>query len=187
VLKLVTVGAYAVAAAALVAVWGACYRWCCSPRHWSRGLALAPFYGAVWIMHPWASVIALAFQACSLHAFARALESPRIRVWAAASGGWAALAVLARTPVGVLHTAALVVAFLWVGLARRSVAPIRDGLGAFLAAALGTTGLVVGWLLVTGTVGDWYEQIVLGPAAWAASKSGACGHRSVRSFRGRRA
>jgi len=169
-LKLVTVAAYAASAAALVLVWGRLLPVALVAAAFVTWLVLAPFYSVVWIMHPWASVIALACQAWSLHAFVRALESSSPRRWAAIAGIWAACALWARTPVGVCHTAALVVMWLWVGATGRRTVAVA-GLGATLAATLAVHGLALAALVATGTVDAWVEQTILGPTAWAATKS----------------
>lgn len=169
-LKLVTVAAYATSAGALVLVWGRLLPPVLVAAAFGTWLVLAPFYSVVWIMHPWASVVALACQTWSIHAFARALESSSPRRWAATSGVWAALALWARTPVGVCHTAALVLMWAWVAVAgRRTTA--TAGLAATIAGTLAVHAVAAGLLVATGTVGPWIEQTILGPAAWASTKT----------------
>ena len=171
VLKLVTVAAYALSAGVLTAVWarilpvplvvGSVVVW----------LLLAPFYGVVWPLQPWSSAVALLFQALSLAAFACALDGTRLRGWAAVSGACAALAVWARTPVGLAHTGALVAAFVYVARAARRRDVLTTGLGSFGLGALATHLAFFGVLVAHDTVPQWFEQTIVGPATWAQTKS----------------
>jgi hypothetical protein len=167
VLRLLTVGLYALSAGLFAATWRRLMpRWLIVAAIvlW---LACAPFMATTWVLLPWSSTLALCAQAFSMYALCRAMERARPTAWGVACGVGAAAAQLARTPVGVTHTVALFVA--WLYLVWRSERRARAGVAlvACLAGVVLTHLIALAWLVHIDALGPWYEQTIAVPGRWA--------------------
>jgi hypothetical protein len=170
-LKYLTVAAYGVAAAFLVASWReflpsrlvilAFFFW----------LLFAPFYSSKFPMLPWASVLALAFQSMTIYCLVRALLRPGkgygAVAWPLLAGVCAALTFWCRTPVGALLCAALA-----VGCAVQPTHRLRTALLGLAGFAL-VGALFIGVIASTGAWSDWVQQTIIWPRRWASEMGGS--------------
>jgi hypothetical protein len=166
-LKEATLVAYALAAVALTAVWARLLPLSLVVASLLVWVLMASFYSSVWTFQPWASVIALACQAASIYAFVRAWESPAPWPWAALSGALASLTFHARTPVGICHTVAMAVVWVYAAVARRDRRFLSVGLGAYLLGAVAIHALYFATLVRSGTVSAWYDAILENPSQYS--------------------
>ncbi len=170
-LKILNVIMYGVASAFLVAAWAEFLSWVLVVVSYVFWLLLAPFYALNWTMLPWASVIALAFQAMSLYCLLRALRRPGASkwphvTWPFLSGMAAALVFWSRTPVGLVLLVALLIGYL-VQPMRRIKSALFCGVG-FAVVSI----VMFIPILASGSLSDWHYQIFVWPKKWAAIMAG---------------
>lgn len=165
-LKLMSVGAYSVAGAFLVAAWRELLPRGLVVFSFVIWLGFAPFYSIDWVMHPWASDYALAFQSICLYTMIRGLKNESGAGRSAFSfltGVSAALVFWSRTPVGVFLLAALVVIYILLAKDR------LKSLLSFLGGAFLIHGVFLAEILRKHTLHAWVEQTFLWPQRWAKS------------------
>jgi hypothetical protein len=127
-------------------------------------------YSKLTIMLPWSSAYAMVFQALGLLYLLKTIEGSS-GVAPFLCGVSAALVTWCRMPTGVFHTAACVAflaLMLYASSDRRRFAMASAG---FLAGLLLVHGLFFAHLWATGSITDWYIQIIRWPAKWAGSLS----------------
>jgi hypothetical protein len=165
-IKLGTVLMYAAASAFLTAAWRRFLPTSLVVLAYLLWLTLAPFYERGWVLLPWSSVYALAFQASALYFLLRAAESDRPGLLALACGVCAALVFWCRFPVGVLLAGALVVSYVALAMTRRSrawhLSFLIGAIGGGLAVHLG----FLAFLVLSGTLEDWFIQTLKWPMTW---------------------
>ncbi len=173
VLKGSAVVFYAMSAGFLIALWrsvvpltlavGMWVLWLAGQPEVTDTATAFPFSG---IFLAWSSVYALATSTAACLLLAAAHRFPRFLVAASiASGALVAVTIHLRTPTGLLVGVGLLIGLAaWAPSGLRSV--IRSAV-IFACALVVANVAIFLWLLVTGTIGDWWQQIIAWPQSWA--------------------
>lgn len=173
VLKGSAVAFYALSAGLLIVLWRAMVPLALAAGMWVLWLAAQPevtetvtTYSFSGVFLAWSSVYALATSVAACALLVAAARSPRWLVGASiASGALAAITMHLRTPTGLFVAAGLL-----IGLAawRPGTVRITVRIGAWFAGAMALANAAIFlWLLITGTMGDWWQQIIEWPRSWA--------------------
>jgi hypothetical protein len=173
-LKLLTVGAYALALFTLYAAWRMVLPRSLTLVACGLFILFIPAYekhwlGDYWILNPWSSVLALMFQSLALYALMRIIRAEQPQRWAVVLGLAAAGVFWCRQPVGTALIATLGVVAIalpstgWVPLhhSRREI--LLCAIGGLAGASL----LMIAGIVLSGAGPAWWYQNFVWPRKWA--------------------
>ncbi len=124
-----------------------------------------------WLLLPWSSVFAMMFQSIGLYALFRLISGEQPVRWGMILGLACACVFWCRQPVGVLMTGS--VAMIWLALCWTNWAPVRQSKRSILAGILGgfvaVNALLLGDILISGALPEWWCQNFVWPRRWSAS------------------
>lgn len=188
-LRLLTVAAYAIALFFLYSTWRLIL-----PRSltaFSCGLFILfiPGYeknwlGEYWILLPWSSVYAVMFQSIGLYALFNVIRDVRAGRWGVVLGVACAGVFWCRQPVGMSMTGC--VAMTWLALHLAGWAPVnatkRSILGKILLGFVLVSALLLGSILITGALPEWWYQNFVWPRKGYLGGADDMWHRFVTFF-----
>lgn len=173
-LRLMTVAAYALALFFLYATWREILPRPLSVLACGLFALFIPGYeknwlGQYWMLLPWSSVYALVFQSLGLYAVSRIIRDTAAVHWGAVLGAACACTFWCRQPVGIIMTGCAVasgLALQWAGWTpvnstRRAI------MVAILAGFVAVNALLLGSVILTGALPEWWYQNFIWPSKWA--------------------
>lgn len=173
-LRLLTVGAYAVALFFLYAAWRLVLPRTLAIVSCGLFILFIPGYeknwmDQYWMLLPWSSVYALMFQSIALYALLNVLRGEQAERWGFMLGLACAGVFWCRQPVGIIMTGCLVVIWLalhWTGWAPAGLSK-RSTLAAILGGFVTVWALLLGGICLSGAASEWWYQNFVWPRNFA--------------------
>ncbi len=179
-LRVLTIGAYAVALFFLYATWRQILPRPLAVFSCALFTLFMPCYdqnwvGGEWLLLPWSSVYALMFQSLGLYALSRVICDEQAARWGAILGASCACVFWCRQPVGVIMTGGVVAS--WGALYFAGWAPGRTTRRTIqtniIAGFVAVNAVLLGSVLLTNAVPEWWYQNFTWPAKWARESTTA--------------
>lgn len=173
-LRLQTVAAYAVTLFFLYAAWRMILPRSLAIVSCALFILFIPAYeknwlDQYWMLLPWSSVYAMMFQSVVLYALFRVIRSEQPVAWGAILGAACAGVFWCRQPVGMITTGC--VAVIWLALWWTNWAPAsqskRSILLGILAGFAVVNAVLLGGILISGALPEWWYQNFVWPRRWA--------------------
>lgn len=173
-LRFMTVAAYALTLFFLYSAWRLILTPALTVLSCGLFILFIPCYeknwlGQYWMMLSWSSVYALMFQSIGLYALLQIIRDTQAVRWGAVLGVTCASAFWCRQPIGMIMTGCAGVS--WLALRRAGWAPVnssrRSILGGFFAGFVVVNALLLGSIVITGALSEWWYQNFVWPSRWA--------------------